>query len=116
VCDRCTRDGLLLQVAPIDSDLEAFVIVRCERHAAALAAESAGAELPPRRRGAGKGSSPAQDELLALVTAEPGLHPTEYGAQLGKTNGATSHLGTALMRRGLLRVEGQRGAARYYPA
>jgi hypothetical protein len=109
VCDRCNRDGLLLQVVPIDSDLEAFVIVRCPKHAGALAAESNGAE--PTGNDDELEVSGAVDHAARLVGRKPGRSSAQY-VELGTTRYA---LGQAVAA-GLVRAEGNTTARRYYPA
>lgn len=109
VCDRCSRDGVLLRVVPIDADLEAFVIVRCERHVEALRAE-AGAELELEASSNGH-AKPAVDKAVALVTRKPGRSSAEY------VEAGTSRYALAgAVRDGLLRAEGRTSARRYYPA
>jgi hypothetical protein len=108
VCDRCTRDGLLLQVVPIDSDLEAFVIVRCERHVEALRAE-AGAELEAEASPNGRASR-AVEKAVRLVERKPGRSSGQYVSA-----GTTRYALARAVEAGLIRAEGQTSARRYYP-
>lgn len=98
-------DALKAQVLPNRQE----IMVRCKACGEEVTARGLGGHMQGHR------VSKEMVRLLDAIAERPGLHPRDYAEVLNKTGSATSGVGRALVKRGLVQTTGNRQSARYFP-